>query len=573
MENKLVVSVGQYSNKGRKEINQDFHDLCIPTSHTLTTKGVAVAIADGISSSKVSQEASKLSVVSFLQDYYATPESWSVKKSASTVIDSINSWVYSQNRKNHYHLDKDKGYVCTFSAMVIKSTSAHIFHIGDVRIHKLRDGKFEQLTEDHRVYVSSEKSYLSRALGIDSNLNIDYTSINIEENDVFIFATDGVYEFIDQKFIDESIQRYDNDLDAVAKIIIEKAYDNGSDDNLTVQLVKIEKIPNKEIKEIHKHLGERPVPHILEEGKVFDGYDVVRKLSSSPRSHVYLGVDKTSQTKVVIKIPSTELQSDEAYLESFLLEEWVGKRINNNHVLKTFDAKRKSNFLYTVTEFIEGETLHQWMIDNPKPNLDKIRDITGQIAKGLQAFYRQEMVHQDIRPQNILIDKNDVVKIIDFGSTKIKGIDEIDTYIEQFHIQGTAQYSAPEFYVGNSGTHQSDIFSLGVIVYQMLSGKLPYGTNVIRCTSKAEQKKLKYDSLNTDEYDIPSWIDETLRKALSVESNQRYGEVSEFIYDLSHPNPTFLRKERAPIYVRSPIIFWKSVAVIEVFIIFYLLKY
>jgi len=572
MENKLVVLVGQYSNKGRKEINQDFHDLCIPNGHTLTTKGVAIAIADGISSSKVSQEASKLSVVSFLQDYYATPESWSVKKSASTVINSINSWIYSQNRKNHYHLDKDKGYVCTFSGMVIKSTSAHIFHIGDVRIYKLRDGKFEQLTQDHRVSVSSEKSYLSRALGIDSNLNIDYSSINVEENDIFIFATDGVYEFIDQKFIDQSIKRYENDLDTVAKIIIEKAYDNGSDDNLTVQLVKIDKLPNKDLKEIHKQLNQRPIPPILEEGKIFDGYNILTKLSSSPRSHVYLAVDQTSQTKVVVKIPSTELQNDEAYLESFLLEEWIGKRINNKHVVKTFDAKRKSNYLYTVTEFIEGETLHQWMIDNPNPSLNKIRNIAEQIAKALQAFYRQEMIHQDLRPQNILIDKNEVIKIIDFGSAKVKGIEEIDTYIEQFHIQGTAQYTAPEYYVGNSGTHQSDIYSLAVIVYQMLSAKLPYGTNVIKCSTKSDQKKLKYDSLNTDEYNIPSWIDETLKKALSVEANNRYSEVSEFVHDLSHPNPTFLRKERAPIYVRSPIIFWKSIAVIEIFIIFYLLK-
>jgi len=572
MENKLVVLVGQYSNKGRKEINQDFHDLCIPNGHTLTTKGVAIAIADGISSSKVSQEASKLSVVSFLQDYYATPESWSVKKSASTVINSINSWIYSQNRKNHYHLDKDKGYVCTFSGMVIKSTSAHIFHIGDVRIYKLRDGKFEQLTQDHRVSVSSEKSYLSRALGIDSNLNIDYSSINVEENDIFIFATDGVYEFIDQKFIDQSIKRYENDLDTVAKIIIEKAYDNGSDDNLTVKLVKIDKLPNKDLKEIHKQLNQRPIPPILEEGKIFDGYNILTKLSSSPRSHVYLAVDQTSQTKVVVKIPSTELQNDEAYLESFLLEEWIGKRINNKHVVKTFDAKRKSNYLYTVTEFIEGETLHQWMIDNPNPSLNKIRNIAEQIAKALQAFYRQEMIHQDLRPQNILIDKNEVIKIIDFGSAKVKGIEEIDTYIEQFHIQGTAQYTAPEYYVGNSGTHQSDIYSLAVIVYQMLSAKLPYGTNVIKCSTKSDQKKLKYDSLNTDEYNIPSWIDETLKKALSVEANNRYSEVSEFVHDLSHPNPTFLRKERAPIYVRSPIIFWKSIAVIEIFIIFYLLK-
>ena len=134
MENKLTVSLGQYSYKGRKEINQDFHEIHIPKEPQLTNKGIAIAIADGISSSQVSQEASKVSVISFLEDYFATSESWSVKKSAQTVLGATNSWLYSQNRQDKYHLDMNKGYVCTFSSMVIKSTTAHIFHIGDTRI-------------------------------------------------------------------------------------------------------------------------------------------------------------------------------------------------------------------------------------------------------------------------------------------------------------------------------------------------------------------------------------------------------------------------------------------------------
>jgi protein phosphatase len=572
MQNRLEIFVGQYSNKGRKAINQDFHDLCIPQGDALTTKGVAIAIADGISSSQVSQEASKLAVVNFLQDYYATSESWSVKKSASTIINAINAWIYAQNRRELYHLDKDKGYVSTFSAMIIKSTMAHIFHVGDVRIYRIRDGEVEQLTTDHRVYVSEGKSYLARALGIDSVLNIDYKTFSVQEDDLFVFATDGVYEFIDEGFIDESVQRYDNDLDAVAKILIEKAFDNGSDDNLTVQLVKVSALPNKDVKEIHHHLKDRPIPHILEEGEEFDGYKIVRKLSSSPRSHVYYAVDLSNEAKVVIKIPSTEMQSDEAYLESFLLEEWVGNRINNHHVLKTYTPNRKSRYLYTVTEFFEGVTLSQWMVDNPSPSIDEIRSIAGQIAKGLQAFARLEMIHQDIRPHNILIDKNGLAKIIDFGSTKIKGIDEIATFSQQFHIQGTAQFSAPEYFIGEEGSHRSDIFSLAVIVYQMISGKLPYGTKVIRCKTKAEQKQLlKYETLSSDEYNLPLWIDEALKKALSIEPRKRYEEVSEFIYDLTHPNQQFLKKAQAPLYERSPVLFWKIVAIVEAIIIFVLM--
>jgi len=136
---------------------------------------------------------------------------------------------------------------------------------------------------------------------------------------------------------------------------------------------------------------------------------------------------------------------------------------------------------------------------------------------------------------------------------------------------GTAQYSAPEYFLGESGSSRSDIFSLGVIVYQMISGEFPYGVNVARSTTKAAQKKLKYKTLYSEERSIPIWVEETLKKALAVDPYNRYGELSEFIYDLRHPNEAFLRKTRAPLYERSPEIFWKAVSFVLVVVIFVLL--
>ena len=98
------------------------------------------------------------------------------------------------------------------------------------------------------------------------------------------------------------------------------------------------------------------------------------------------------------------------------MEDWIAKRINNPHVLKALPAKRKRNYLYIVTEFIDGQNLSQWIIDNPKPKIEIVRNIIEQVAKGIQAFHRQEMIHQDIRPNNIMIDASGTVKIIDFGS-------------------------------------------------------------------------------------------------------------------------------------------------------------
>ena len=572
MKNQLKISISQYSDKGRKEVNQDFHDIRIPKEPQLSHKGIAIAIADGISSSDVSQIASKVSVSSFLSDYFSTPETWSVKKSAQRVLASTNSWLFSQSKQGQYYYDKDRGYVCTFSAMIIRSSTAHIFHAGDTRIYRLRENTLEQLSEDHRLWVSNDKSYLSRALGMDSQVSTDYESFQVEKDDIFLLMTDGVYEFVSSDFMIYTVQQHANEFETVAKIIADKAYDQGSTDNLTIQLVRVDALADKDIDEIHKHLSDKPLPPILEPRMLFDGYTIVRVLSASSRSHVYLALDDETQTPVVLKAPSIDLQDDKAYLERFLMEEWIAIRINSPHVAKSYLQTRKRNFLYNVTEFIEGQTLTQWMIDNPKPSLETVREIAEQIARGLLAFHRQEMIHQDLRPENILIDNTGTVKIIDFGSTRVEGITDINTYLEQENLLGTAMYSAPEYFLGKIGSPRSDLFSLAVIVYQMLSGKFPYGVQVARCKTKAAQKKLKYTSLYSDEYEIPIWVEEALKKALAPDPYDRYEELSEFLFDLRHPNKEFINKTRAPLIERHPVVLWKSISFVLAIIIIILLS-
>jgi serine/threonine protein kinase len=304
---------------------------------------------------------------------------------------------------------------------------------------------------------------------------------------------------------------------------------------------------------------------------IFDGYKIIREVHASSRSHVYLAVNSETSTQVIIKTPSIDLRPDPAYLDRFLMEEWIARRINSAYVLKPCLQTRKRNYLYIVTEFIDGQTLTQWMIDNPKPDLETVRGIVEQIAKGLLAFHRMEMLHQDLRPENIMIDSTGTVKIIDFGSTRVAGIMEITTPIERTDLLGTAQYTAPEYFLGESGTPRSDMFSLGVITYQILTGNLPYGTQVAKSRTKAAQSKLKYRSVLDDEREIPAWIDEALRKIVHPNPYKRYEELSEFIYDLRHPNKAFLNKTRAPLLESNPVLFWKSVSFILTVIIAILL--
>ena len=158
---------------------------------------------------------------------------------------------------------------------------------------------------------------------------------------------------------------------------------------------------------------------------VFDGYRIVRELHASSRSHIYLAVDIESDALVVIKIPSIDLRDDPGLSEA-LPDGGVGRPAHRQPACaEAVRAVAASAIISTSsTEFIDGQTLTQWMIDNPKPDLETVRGIVEQIAKGLSAFHRMEMLHQDLRPDNIMIDKTGTVKIIDFGSTRVAGIVE-----------------------------------------------------------------------------------------------------------------------------------------------------
>lgn len=571
MSAQLSVSLGQYSDKGRKEINQDFHGAYIPDEPLLASKGICIALADGISSSKVSQIASESAISGFFADYYSTSEAWTVKTSAQRVLNATNSWLHSQTLRSQFRYDKDKGYVCTFSGIILKSSTAHIFHAGDSRIYRVYENALEQLTKDHRIRVSDEQSYLSRAMGIDSQLDLDYQAIQIDEGDTFILMTDGVYEFANDASILKFVAEHKTDLDTAAKKIAETAFDNNSDDNLTIQIIRIDSLPGQSANEIYQKLTELPFPPTLDARMSFDGYKIIRQLYSSARSHVFLALDEETGEQVALKTPSVDLREDASHLERFLLEEWIARRINSAHVLKPCTQTRKRNYFYITTEYIEGKTLTQWMIDNPTPELEAVRNIVEQISKGLRAFHRLEMLHQDLRPANIMIDNTGTVKIIDFGSTRVAGLEEMDSAVQHFHLLGTAQYTAPEYFIGEYGTERSDQFSLGVIAYQMLSGRLPYGAKAAQARTKAAQRKLNYRSVLHDEREIPLWVDEALKKAVHPNPLKRYEEISEFVYDLRHPARQFLNKTRPPLMERNPVAFWQGVSFFLTFIVLVLL--
>lgn len=558
----LTLSVGQHSDRGRKAVNQDCHGAVIPRAPLASTKGAALALADGISSSAVSHVASATAVAAFLDDYYATADAWSVRTSAEKVLAAVNAWLYAHTRQGQDRADQDCGHVCTFSALVIKSNTAHLFHVGDARIYRVHAGaqsaSLEQLTTDHRVWVSPERSYLSRALGVQDRIEIDYRAVALEAGDLFMLATDGVYEHVSGADVHAALQDAP-DLDAAASRLVQRAFANGSADNLTVQLVRIESLQAREASELLRQMADLPLPPLLAPRAELDGYRIVREVHGSSRSHVYLAEDPDSGAHVILKMPSIDLAGARAYMERFVMEEWIMGRVRSPHVVKPAPARRRSH-VYVAAEYIEGVTLAQWLRSQPRPGLDAVRRIVDQVAKGLRAFHRLEMLHQDVRPENVMIDAAGNARIIDFGSVSVAGVVEMVSHDEDWTLQGAALYAAPEYFLGERGTVRSDVFALGVLTYFMLTGELPYGVGIPRAAGRAAQRRLAYTPAREHDPSIPAWVDAALHKALQIDPRRRYEDVAEFVYDLHHPNSAFAERRRTPLIERTPLLFWKAVS-------------
>ncbi|APX62774.1 bifunctional protein-serine/threonine kinase/phosphatase [Acinetobacter schindleri] len=555
MKKTLKVSIGQYSTAGIKQQNQDFHGVYLPEGHVLKQKGIACVIADGIGSSNVSHLAAETAVGSFLSDYYSTSDAWSTQTSAERVIRATNSWLYAQTQQSQGRFDKDRGYVCTLSALILKQQQAHIFHVGDSRIYRIRDHEIELLTHDHRVWLSSREHYLSRALGADYRIEIDYRNIELKEKDIFLLMTDGVYEFVtDQQLLDLTL--IDADLNQLAKAFVEKALEQGSDDNLTLQVIRVEQLP--ELNQFHIQ-QDYIFPQQLSKGEVFEGYVIDKILHQNHRSCLYLAHD-TQQQPLVIKTLGVDLQQDKNAVEQFQLEDWVSKRLKHDNLMQCYPHNNEKKYLFQCYEYLQGETLAQWLHRQEKPlKLDDILPILQQTALALNAMHRLEMLHQDIRPKNIMVLNTEnamKIKLIDYGSTAVRGLVEINPKNANRAL-GTLAFMAPEYFIDHSPSVHSDQFSLAVMAYYLLTKQLPYGTDLARCNSLKQLKKVQYHSIRKYRPDLPIWLDKILGQALSIEPTHRFEALSELIHNLTHPSKELLNSKPPAIIERDPLRFWQ----------------
>lgn len=553
---RIELATGLFTSAGPKAQNDDCLGIRIPDDVLLPTKGIVACIADGVSAASAGKEAAEAAVIGFISDYYETPESWEVKTAGQRVLTALNRWLFSQGQGFRA---AEKGCVTTFTAIILKSQTAHVFHIGDSRLYRHRDGELEQITRDHASRVSADTCYLTRALGLTASPRIDYHTFPIEAGDRFALTTDGIHEELSRHDL-EAILKENPDSQKCADALGEAAH--LSPDNRSCLLLEIQSLPDSDKNDVFRQLSALPIPPDLLPGQSIDGLHVERIISASKNSQLYLVSDMDDGNRsLVLKTPSITFEDDPSYLERFALEEWIGLRTDSPHLAKVFRRSRPRRFLYYVLESIDGTTLGRWSEEHKSPPVEQVIGIIGQIVEGVRALHRRDTLHQDLKPDNILIGRDGQVKIIDYGSCRVGGIAEISTPFERETALGTMDFSAPEYRLGITPTTCSDLFSIAVITYHLLTGgHHPYGNAWSKARNPRDFFTLAYHPAAAHNPMVPLWMDAVLRKALSIRIESRQEVMSEFLHNLRHPDPAFLTAEPLPFAQRNPLLFWKLVA-------------
>ncbi len=549
----LAARAAQRSATGPKPGNDDAIGLHLPQGHGLSACTLAAAIADGLSSVEGGRVAAETSVTNFLSDFFATPASWSVKTAGSKVLEALNRWLHGQGQ--HYQ-HAHQAFLTTFTALVIRGATGHIFHIGDSRLWRLRGNDWECLTQDHAL-VTRHGNQLTRALGMSWRVDMDYREIEVRPGDLYLLSTDGIHGFVPETELRDIVAMRSEPLEARCDELLAAAETRHSDDNRSCQLVEILSLPPADL---HPSEGEALplLPDTLTPGQIIDGYRIDAEIHANARSHLYRVTDTASGKTYALKSPSPNLADDEEALRAFRREDWIGQRFQQAEIVRTYAPERPRSFLYIVQDFIPGQSLRDWRTANPDAPVETVMAFALPAVKALRALHRRETLHQDVKPDNFRVTPEGALVLVDFGSATVGSLSE-----SRVLRPGAAEYAAPEYALGVKRDHRADQFSLAVMFYELLTERYPFGPGYKDAVTPSDFRKLTYTSACKLNPHVPVWLDAALAKALSLNPEQRYEELSEFLTDLQKPNPA-LTAAGKPWIERDPLLFWKVLAGLSV---------
>ncbi|WP_368030836.1 bifunctional protein-serine/threonine kinase/phosphatase [Arcobacter sp. s6] len=518
------IKTSGFSLAKRKELTgDDFYEIKQFEDMTIAV------LCDGVGSAQEGAMAAKKVTQHIINNFKNIPRVWSIEKAIKEFIKSINSILYAQSIHEYERAE----YVTTVTVCVIKGNRLYGANAGDSRIYLLRDNKLNQLSYDHN--EEGMVSVLSNAVGISPEVEVYYFENNIQKDDKILMCSDGLYSLMSS---DTLLKNIPNGAYHIVKKASSLVEENLPDDTTAIIL---EVLQTDQV-ELMKNL-KLDIPEKLKKGDIIDGYELRLSLIQNDRTWVC----KKNNQEYVIKFAPYEALENEEILDLYVKEAWNAKRLKAGFFPKSFIPKHRSARYYLMTK-LDGINLKQYL---KKRNLsvDEAINLTRTLISMEEYLLKFNLVHGDIKPENIIVIQRDgkkIFKIIDFGS-----ITEIFSITNK---AGTPSYLAPERFTGGTINEKTEIFSIGVTIYQSLTGAYPYGEiePFQNPTFKMPKKPHKLNNA------IPQWFESLILRAISTDENLRYSNYSYMKFELENPQkvkPYFDKK--TPLLNRDPLKFYK----------------
>jgi serine/threonine protein phosphatase PrpC len=543
------ASVGFASETGPRERNEDFAGAVFGWELPQPRHDVVAAIADGIGGAKGGRIAAETAVRGFLDGFCDLPETMEVRRAAADVVTALNGWINALGKRDA----NLAGMGCTFTALVLRGRIAHILHVGDTRAYRLGGDRLSCLTVDHvREDGSGRSNILTRALGVETEVRLDYVTQPLTRHDRFLLCSDGVYGTLAADTIAD-ILRERRASDDSARALVAAALDAGSADNCTALVIDVVELPTVESSDIGAAIRRLPLIPVPLGGETVDGF-LLKVLASDGRyTRLFGAIDEIEGGEVVLKFPKPEVAAVATYRAAFVREAWVGARVHSPWVVRTIALPSgRQTCLYTVMPLYHGELLETRL--TRRLGLEEGRNIAIKLARGVAALHRAGIIHRDIKPDNVILEPEGSLKLLDLGVVRVPGLEDFPPE----DIPGTAAYMAPEMFDGEGGNEATDLYALGVTMFRAFTGEFPYGN--LDATSPPRRSRPK--ALSALRPDLPAWLQAVIGRAIAIDPAERFRDMIEFAVEMEAGPalpPVAMRRPRT-LYERNPVRFWQGVA-------------
>src|SRR5208282_1958357 len=547
----VKASVGFASETGPRERNEDFAGAVFGWELPQPRRDVVAAIADGIGGAKGGRVAAETAVRGFLDGFCDLPETMEVRRAAARVLDALNGWIYSQAQRD----SKLAGMGCTFTALVLRGRVAHVLHVGDTRAYRLSGDRLTCLTTDHVRDDGTGRSHvLTRALGVETELRLDYATQPMAQHDRFLLCSDGVHGFLSAKAIADILRERSASEDA-ARALVTAALQFGSTDNCTALVLDVVELPTVESAEIGAAITQLPLIPVPFAGETVDGFLLKVPVSDGRYTRLFGAVDEIEGGEVVLKFPKPQVAAVNVYRAAFAREAWVGARVHSPWVGRIIEMPPgRQTCLYTVMPLYQGELLETRLTRRPLLGLEEGRNITIKLARAVAALHRAGIIHRDIKPDNVILQGEGSLKLVDLGVVRVPGMEDFPPE----DIPGTPGYMAPEMFAGEPGNEATDIYALGVTMFRAFTGEFPYGNPDATSLPRRDRPK----ELSALRPDLPAWLQAALGRAIAIDPTERFSDMIEFAVEMEAGParaPAPVGRPRT-LYERAPLQFWQGVA-------------